>query len=66
SAGRVPCETIPQPLLLIGSGIRGGFTPIVDINLTSLLDIAKKRDGIIEALSHLKKQKTQISTEKKS
>ncbi|MBX9960298.1 MAG: hypothetical protein K2Y15_09200, partial [Burkholderiaceae bacterium] len=24
-AGRVPCETIPQPLLLIGSGIRGGF-----------------------------------------
>jgi len=26
SAGRVPCETIPQPLLLTGLGIRGGFT----------------------------------------
>ena len=25
-AGRVSCETIPQPLLLTGSEIRGGFT----------------------------------------
>jgi putative transposase len=25
SAGRVPCDKIPQPLLLSGSGIRGGF-----------------------------------------